>query len=197
MSPRSKAHATWGRRAHRLEPDPETAHVVRWIFAKRLAGHSVARIARALNEAGVPCPSAADPQRNPHRAGTGWALGTVTTILQNPRYTGHQVWNRQRTDKDLADPADVSLDIKACSGGTCPTAWSSPTSPRTRLWWVRPITSPPRTSAPPAAPRRAVRSARRKGEWNKNPKPFVWTKTADEILETLAAYGRRVSSQER
>jgi transposase len=25
-------------------------------------------------------------------------------------------------------------------------------------------------------------------EWNSNPKPFVWTKTADEILETLASY---------
>jgi transposase len=25
-------------------------------------------------------------------------------------------------------------------------------------------------------------------EWNKNPTPFVWTKTADEILDTLAAY---------
>ncbi len=25
-------------------------------------------------------------------------------------------------------------------------------------------------------------------EWNKNPRPFIWTKTADEILETLAAY---------
>jgi transposase len=25
-------------------------------------------------------------------------------------------------------------------------------------------------------------------EWNKNPRPFVWTKTADEILDTLAAY---------
>jgi hypothetical protein len=25
-------------------------------------------------------------------------------------------------------------------------------------------------------------------EWNKNPGPFVWTKTAGEILETLAAY---------
>jgi DNA invertase Pin-like site-specific DNA recombinase len=61
----NKAHAAWGRRAHRLEPDPETGHVVRWIFAQRLAGHSVARIARALNEAGVPCPSAADPGRNP------------------------------------------------------------------------------------------------------------------------------------
>jgi hypothetical protein len=56
----------------------------------------VARIARALNEAGIPCPSAADPERNPHRTGAGWTLGTVTTILSNPRYTGHQVWNRQR-----------------------------------------------------------------------------------------------------
>ena len=65
----NKAHAAWGRRAHRLEPDPETAHVVRWIFAQRLAGHSVARIARALNEAGVPCPSAADPGRNPTAPG--------------------------------------------------------------------------------------------------------------------------------
>ena len=70
----NKAHAAWGRRAHRLEPDPETAHVVRWIFAQRLAGHSAARIARALNEAGIPCPSAADPGRNPHRPGTGWTL---------------------------------------------------------------------------------------------------------------------------
>jgi transposase len=25
-------------------------------------------------------------------------------------------------------------------------------------------------------------------EWNNNPRPFIWTKTADEILETLAAY---------
>jgi site-specific DNA recombinase len=71
----------------------------------------VARIARALNEAGVPCPSAADPHRNPHRPGSGWTPGTVTTILQNPRYTGLQVWNR-RTDRDLADRADVSLGQK-------------------------------------------------------------------------------------
>jgi hypothetical protein len=25
-------------------------------------------------------------------------------------------------------------------------------------------------------------------EWNKDPKPFTWVKTADEIFETLAAY---------
>jgi len=33
----NKAHAAWGRRAHKLEPDPVTAPVVRWIFAQRLA----------------------------------------------------------------------------------------------------------------------------------------------------------------
>ena len=118
-----KAHAAWGRRARRLEPDPETAHIVRWIFARRLAGHSVARIARALNEAGVPRPSAADPGRNPHRAGAGWTLGTVATILSNPRYTGRQVWNRQRTDRDLADPADVSLGHKSVQRWNLPDGW--------------------------------------------------------------------------
>ena len=45
------------------------------------------------------------PRRNAYRAGAGWTLGTVTTILENPRYTGRQVWNRQRTDTELADPA--------------------------------------------------------------------------------------------
>jgi len=30
-------------------------------------------------------------------------------------------------------------------------------------------------------------------EWNKEPRPFVWTKTADEILETLAAYCQRIN----
>jgi hypothetical protein len=30
-------------------------------------------------------------------------------------------------------------------------------------------------------------------EWNKNPKPFVWTKSADDILETAGEYCRRVT----
>ena len=29
--------------------------------------------------------------------------------------------------------------------------------------------------------------------WNENPRPFVWHKTADEILESLAAYCERIS----
>ncbi len=34
-------------------------------------------------------------------------------------------------------------------------------------------------------------------EWNKASKPFAWTKTADEILETLAACCRRVTGSGR
>lgn len=119
----NKAHAAWGRRAHRLDPDPAAAPVVGWIFAQRLAGHSVARIARALNEAGVPCPSAADPVRNPHRTAAGWTLGTITTILRNPRYTGRQVWNRQRTDTELADPGNVTLGHKSVQRWNLPGGW--------------------------------------------------------------------------
>ena len=31
-------------------------------------------------------------------------------------------------------------------------------------------------------------------EWNKNPKPFVWTKPAEEILGTLATYCQRINN---
>jgi site-specific DNA recombinase len=41
----NRAHARWGRRLHRLDPDPVTAPHVRWIFAQRLAGESAAGIA--------------------------------------------------------------------------------------------------------------------------------------------------------
>ena len=29
--------------------------------------------------------------------------------------------------------------------------------------------------------------------WNDNPRPFVWTKTAEEILSSLARYCQRIS----
>jgi hypothetical protein len=87
-------HAGWGRRLHRLEPDPGTAPWVRWIFAQRAAGRNVAGIARELNERGVPCPSGVDRVRNRHRWGEAWLVRTVVGILENPRYTGRQVWNR-------------------------------------------------------------------------------------------------------
>ena len=97
--------------------------VVRWMFAQRLAGHSAARITRALNDAGIPCPSAADPKRNPHRTGTAWTLRTVAAILANPRYTGRQVWNRRRTDFDLVDPANTGLGHRQEQRWNLPTGW--------------------------------------------------------------------------
>jgi DNA invertase Pin-like site-specific DNA recombinase len=102
----NRAHAQWGRRLHRLEPDPATAPTVRWIFDQRLAGRSIANIARELNDTGVPCPSNADPGRNSHRSGQAWMLTTVAAILANPRYTGRQVWNRQPADSVGVDTQD-------------------------------------------------------------------------------------------
>ncbi|HZE32916.1 MAG TPA: IS630 family transposase, partial [Actinoallomurus sp.] len=29
--------------------------------------------------------------------------------------------------------------------------------------------------------------------WNDDPKPFIWTKTAEEILDSLASFCRRIS----
>ncbi|WP_246002293.1 recombinase family protein [Allorhizocola rhizosphaerae] len=117
----NRAFAKWGRRRHRFEPDPDTAPWVRWMFARRLEGCSYAGIARALNEAGVPCPSEADPQRNRHRHNHAWALRSVASILGNPRYTGRQVWNRQNKQHPAED------DIKAqLAGRQPPRHWNLP-----------------------------------------------------------------------
>src|ERR1700756_1959171 len=91
------------------------------MFAQRLAGHILARIPRALNDAGIPCPSAADRGRNPHRTGAAWTLRTVAAILANPRYTGRQVWNRQRTDSGSQEKVlleAVQTDQSADAGGS-------------------------------------------------------------------------------
>ena len=119
----NRVHASWGRRAWRLEPDPDTVPVVRWIFAQRLAGHSMARITRALNDAGIPCPSAADPGRNSHRSRHSWQLTAVRAILANPRYTGHQVWNRQPTSMELVDPANTGLGHRQVQRWGLPDGW--------------------------------------------------------------------------
>src|SRR6266567_221575 len=57
------------------------------------------------------------------RAAAAWTLGTVTSILGNPRYTGRQVWNRQRTDSELADPANTSLGHKSVQRWNLPDWW--------------------------------------------------------------------------
>ena len=101
--------AAVGQRLHRLEPDPGAAPVVRRIFELYAGGGSYAGIARQLDAAGVPCPSAHDRGRNPHRRAEGWKESAVRAVLANSRYTGRQVWNRQRRDEVLLDVDDVAL----------------------------------------------------------------------------------------
>ena len=102
------AKAADGKRLHKLEPDPATAWVIRRIFAEYLAGRGLFAIAEGLTRDGIPSPSQHDRARNPHRTGQGWSKSAVRTILANPRYTGGQVWNKQRKDEILLDVNDVA-----------------------------------------------------------------------------------------
>lgn len=100
--------AAVGQRSHRLEPDPTTTPIVERIFAEYVGGRGLYAIAEGLTRDGVPCPSAADPERNRHRSGIAWSKSAIRTIIRNPRYTGRQVWNRQRRDEQLLDVDDVA-----------------------------------------------------------------------------------------
>jgi site-specific DNA recombinase len=79
------------------------------IFTEYAAGRGMTSIARGLTRDDIPCPSVYDRDRNPHRNTEVWETSAIRAILANPRYTGRQVWNRQRTDEVLIDVEDVSL----------------------------------------------------------------------------------------
>jgi hypothetical protein len=82
---------------------------VRRIFTEYVAGRGIFAIAEALTRDDIPSPSAHDRGQNPHRSGIAWSKGAIRTILANPRYTGRQVWNKQRKDEVLIDVDDVAL----------------------------------------------------------------------------------------
>jgi site-specific DNA recombinase len=104
----SKAAA--GQRMHRLERDPIAAPIVERIFSEYVSGLGIGAIAEGLNRDRIPSPSGHDPARNRHRAGANgaWGKSAVRAIIGNPKYTGRQVWNRQRRDEVLYDLDDVA-----------------------------------------------------------------------------------------
>ena len=63
-----------------LEPDPDTAPIIRRIFQLREKGETLASIASVLNEAGVPT-----------KQGGDWYASTVSYVLGNPKYEGRLV----------------------------------------------------------------------------------------------------------
>ncbi|MFI1203418.1 recombinase family protein [Streptomyces sp. NPDC020883] len=100
------AKAADGKRLHGLEPDPAAAPIVVRIFTEFPGGLGIFAIAEGLTRDSIPCPSAYDRARNPHRDAHAWAKSAVLT---NPRYTGRQIWNRQSKFEALLDIEDVSL----------------------------------------------------------------------------------------
>ena len=82
---------------------------MRRIFAEYLAGRGLKAIAEGLTSSDIPSPSAYDPKRNSHRCGIAWSYGAVRAILDNPRHTGRQVWNKQPKSEQLIDVNDVAL----------------------------------------------------------------------------------------
>jgi site-specific DNA recombinase len=81
----SKTMAERGHRKVLLEPDPETAPVVERIFREFVhGGLGVRGIVAMLNEDSFPS-----------ARGGRWGEGAVSGILDNPKYTGYQVWNRR------------------------------------------------------------------------------------------------------
>jgi site-specific DNA recombinase len=82
----SKTMAERGARKAFLEPDPDQAPVVARIFREFVHGRPGIRgIAAMLNEGGIPSPR-----------GGPWTGSAISGMLDNPKYTGYQVWNRRR-----------------------------------------------------------------------------------------------------
>lgn len=108
-----------GKRLSTFAIDPEPAAIVRRIYREYLNGSGRTVIADGLNKEAIPCPSANDRERNRHRSGAEWTKGAVHTILNNPRYTGREVWNRQGKREVLIDLNDITL------GHTTKRHWNS------------------------------------------------------------------------
>ncbi|MBF6554859.1 MAG: recombinase family protein [Acidimicrobiales bacterium] len=117
--------AAIGQRLHRLAPDPVAAPVVQRIFSDFLAGQGAYAIAESLTRDSILSPSAHDPARNQHRQGSGgaWSKVAVRSILKNPRYTGREVWNKQRRDEVLIDVEDVALGHESKMRWNHPSEW--------------------------------------------------------------------------
>ncbi|WP_255508976.1 recombinase family protein [Micromonospora sp. A202] len=139
------AKAADGKHLKGLIPDEQTAPIVRQIFTEFLAGIGMFAIAEGLTANHVPCPSAHDRARNRHRSGIAWSKSAVRVILTNPRYTGRQVWNKQRTDEVLLDVDAWQWAAPAsCAGTPATNGWSPRTSPMSHSSTTRPSSRPKR-----------------------------------------------------
>ena len=106
---------------HRLEPDVETAPVVRQIFQMRCAGTGYQMIVRSLIREGIPSPSQYHYLKGDTKAercaNAKWHVPMVQKILQNEMYLGHMVQGRRRsvfgeTRGERVVPADEWIVVR-------------------------------------------------------------------------------------
>ncbi len=83
---------------HKLEPNQETAPIVKMIFAWRREGVSYLQIARRLNRLGIPSPSRyhylKGEVKKERFATAQWHVPVIKRILRNRVYLGHMVQGR-------------------------------------------------------------------------------------------------------
>ena len=86
---------------HKIEPDEETAPVVREIFSLRLSGMGYLQIARLLNARGIPSPGRYHYLKGEAKAdfyaNSRWFTNTVQKILCSEVYLGHMVQGRKKS----------------------------------------------------------------------------------------------------
>ncbi len=80
------------RKIHTLEPDPETAPIVRMIFQMYADGANTNQIARSLRAMGART-----------ARGSEWTISGIKPILTNDHYIGMVHWNRRKTVKIVED----------------------------------------------------------------------------------------------
>lgn len=80
------------KKCYTLEPIPEEARVVKWIFEMYRDGYSSHKVARTLNEAGIKT-----------KKGGKWVAESLKRLRCNEHYIGKVVWNRRQTVKTVED----------------------------------------------------------------------------------------------
>lgn len=93
---------------YRFEPDPETAPIVKRIYAQFLGGIGARPIVRQLNEEGIPSPGRLRYLRGQTKrecySDCLWTQQVIKQILMNPTYMGDLVFGRMPTALYLGKP---------------------------------------------------------------------------------------------
>lgn len=80
------------RKCYTLEPDPDTAPVVKLMFELYRDGLGITRISDKLDSLGIPAPG-----------GGKWVPDTIPRFLRNEHYIGKVVWNKRPTVRTIKD----------------------------------------------------------------------------------------------